>query len=181
MVRFDVSRLRYLSKDDFRVLVAVEMGMKNHEVVPTPLILRIANLPKTNGHLIIATLAKYGLIRHENKHFDGYKLTYQGYDFLAIKSLVKKGLIKGVGQRIGVGKESDVFEVLGQNDEVMILKIHRLGRICFRAVKQKRDYLGKRKNASFMYMSRLAAVREFAYFKALYRHQSRMKLTDIVF
>ena len=34
MVKFDVSLLRYLSKDDFRVLTAIEMGMRNHELVP---------------------------------------------------------------------------------------------------------------------------------------------------
>lgn len=168
MVRFDVTRYRYLSRDDFRVLQAVEMGMKNHEVVPTTMILRLAALKKTNGHLVIATLAKYGLIHHENKQYDGYKLTYMGYDFLAIRTFVHKGLIKAVGQRVGVGKESDVYEVLGTNDEVMIMKVHRLGRVCFSNVRQKRDYLGKRRHASFMYMSRLAAVREFAYLKALY-------------
>eukprot|EP00461_Guttulinopsis_vulgaris_P003620 UN03621 len=144
------------------------MGMKNHEVVPTSLILRIAALKKTNGHLVIATLAKYGLVHHENKQYDGYKLTYMGYDFLAIRAFVQKGLIKAVGQQIGVGKESDVYEVLGTNDEVMIMKIHRLGRVCFRSVRKNRDYLGARRHASFMYMSRLAAVREFAYLKALY-------------
>jgi len=37
-MKLDVSVLRYLSRDDFRVLTAVEMGMKNHEIVPTELI-----------------------------------------------------------------------------------------------------------------------------------------------
>jgi hypothetical protein len=34
-----------------------------------------------------------------------------GYDFLAIKALVARGHITGVGRQIGVGKESDIFEV----------------------------------------------------------------------
>lgn len=33
MVKLDVEVMRYLTKEDFRVLTAVEMGMKNHEVV----------------------------------------------------------------------------------------------------------------------------------------------------
>lgn len=41
----------------------------------------------------------------------------------------------------------------------------RLGRISFRAIKEKRDYLGKRKSASWMYMSRLAAQKEWAFMK----------------
>lgn len=43
--------------------------------------------------------------------------------------------------------------------------MYRLGRISFRAIKTKRDYLGKRKAASWMYMSRLAAQKEFAFLK----------------
>jgi hypothetical protein len=34
-----------------------------------------------------------------------------GYDFLAIRALVARGHISGVGRQIGVGKESDIFEV----------------------------------------------------------------------
>jgi RIO kinase 2 len=32
MVKLDAELLRYMSKEEFRVLTAVEMGMKNHEV-----------------------------------------------------------------------------------------------------------------------------------------------------
>ena len=46
-----------------------------------------------------------------------------------------------------------------------VLKLHRLGRVSFRAIKSKRDYLQKRKSASWMYMSRLAATKEYAFMK----------------
>ena len=36
--------LRFMSSDEFRVLTATEMGMKNHELVPTPLIESISGL-----------------------------------------------------------------------------------------------------------------------------------------
>ena len=168
MVRLDATMLRYLTRDDFRVLTAIEMGMKNHEFVSTKLIARIAGLKTGGTARAISNLHKYKLIRHENRHYDGYRLTYMGYDYLALKAFAAKGLIKGIGRRIGVGKESDIYEVVNMNDEPMVLKVHRLGRICFRAIKNKRDYLVNRKSASFMYYSRLAAVREFAYLKALY-------------
>lgn len=48
--------------------------------------------------------------------------------------------------------------------------LDRLGRISFRAIKSKRDYLGKRKSASWMYMSRLAAQKEWAFMKILHEH-----------
>jgi RIO kinase 2 len=48
------------------------------------------------------------------------------------------------------------------------MKLHRLGRTSFRAVKAKRDYLCHRKAASWIYFSRLAAVREFGFMCALH-------------
>ena len=45
-----------------------------------------------------------------------------------------------------------------------------LGRISFRAIKEKRDYMGKRKSASWMYMSRLAAEKEWAFMSVLHEH-----------
>ena len=35
MVKLDPGVLRYMTSEEFRVLTAVEMGMKNHEIVPT--------------------------------------------------------------------------------------------------------------------------------------------------
>lgn len=89
-----------------------------------------------------------------------------GYDFLALKALCNQGCIVSLGKKMGVGKESDIYAAKGfyepqQNKEEMneeeqsnpcgqiplVLKLHRLGRMSFRAVKDKRDYLQKRKSA----------------------------------
>lgn len=40
---------------------------------------------------------------------DGFRLTYLGYDFLAIKALVNRGVVAAVGRQIGVGKESGIL------------------------------------------------------------------------
>ncbi len=61
----------------------------------------------------VKTLLRHKLVHHENQKYDGYRLTYMGYDFLAIKTLVNRGHIASVGRQIGVGKESDIFEVRG--------------------------------------------------------------------
>jgi len=44
-----------------------------------------------------------------------------------------------------------------------------LGRMSFRAIKSKRDYLRKGQSASWMYMSRLAAIKEYAFMKVRQR------------
>ena len=51
-------------------------------------------------------------MHHENIKYDSYRLTYLGYDYLCLNTFVKRGLISSVGRQIGVGKESDIFEVL---------------------------------------------------------------------
>lgn len=169
-MKLNVDVLRYLSKDDFRVLTAVEMGMRNHEIVPTELIDRIASLKHGGTYKVLKNLLKHKLLHHDSSKYDGFRLTYLGYDFLAIKTMVNRGVFAAVGRQIGVGKESDIFEVATEDGTVLAMKLHRLGRISFRAVKSKRDYLRHRSSYNWLYLSRLAGLKEFAFMKALEEH-----------
>ncbi|CAL4946242.1 unnamed protein product [Urochloa decumbens] len=169
-MKLDVNALRYLTKDDFRVLTAVEMGMRNHEIVPAELVDRIAGLKHGGTYKVLRNLLKNKLVHHDATKYDGYRLTYLGYDFLAIKTLVNRGVFASVGRQIGVGKESDIFEVATEDGTVLAMKLHRLGRTSFRAVKSKRDYLRHRRSFNWLYLSRLAALKEFAFMKALGDH-----------
>lgn len=167
-MKLDVTCMRYLTKDDYRVLTAVEMGMKNHEVVPVPLITSIAKLRHGGSYKILSTLLRYKLVAHTNNEYDGYRLSFLGFDILALRSFVSRGVITSVGNQIGVGKESDIFEAQDEDGNEVVIKIHRLGRTSFRAVRKNRDYLKGKSKAGWLYMSRLAAVKEFAFMKALY-------------
>lgn len=162
--------MRYLGKDEYRMLTAVEMGMRNHELVPVELIVSIAKLRHGGAHKILSTLLRFKLLSHENQSFDGYRLTYQGYDILALKTLLSRNVIASVGAQIGIGKESDIFEAKDEHENELVLKIHRLGRTSFRAVRSKRDYLAGKSKTNWLYMSRLAALKEFAFMQALYAH-----------
>ncbi|KAI0361224.1 RIO1-domain-containing protein [Trametes cingulata] len=170
-MKLDATDLRYVTSDEFRVLTAVEMGSKNHEVVPTVLIVKISGLRNGGVNKLLGSLAKRNLVsRVQNSRYDGYRLTYGGYDFLAMRAMSKRDSVYSVGNQIGVGKESDIYIVADKDGQELVLKLHRLGRISFRAIKSKRDYMGKRKSASWMYMSRLAAEKEYAFMKVLYEH-----------
>jgi RIO kinase 2 len=159
--------MRYLTGDDWRALTAVENGSKNHEVVPTALIEKLSGL-RGQVHKNISALAKVGLIaRLKNAKYDGYRLTYGGLDYLALNTYRKRKDVYSVGNQIGVGKESDIFVVADEKGVQRVLKIHRLGRISFRTVKANRDYLRNRSSGSWMYMSRLAALKEFTFMTAL--------------
>ncbi|CAJ0549303.1 Ff.00g029160.m01.CDS01 [Fusarium sp. VM40] len=169
-MKLDTKAMRYLAAEDWRVLNAVEMGSKNHELVPTTLIEKLSRLRGGVGsvHRSISALAKVGLIaRVKEAKYDGYRLTYGGLDYLALHTHAQKKDVYSVGTRIGVGKESDIMIVADHSGTQRVLKIHRLGRISFRTVKSNRDYLKNRQSGSWMYLSRLAAMKEFAFMKAL--------------
>ena len=59
----------------------------------------------------------------------------------------------------------DIYIVASPEGEQYALKLHRLGRTSFRNLKNKRDYHKHRKNISWLYLSRLSAMKEFAYMK----------------
>ncbi|KAL8940672.1 MAG: hypothetical protein Q9216_002694 [Gyalolechia sp. 2 TL-2023] len=113
-MKLDPTHLRYLTPEDWRVLTAVEIGSKNHEVVPTSLIIQIANLRSGSGvHKSISTLAKANLIaRVQHAKYDGYRLTYGGLDYLALHTHLQRKTLHSTGPCIGTGKESDIHIVL---------------------------------------------------------------------
>ncbi|NXP42053.1 RIOK2 kinase, partial [Leiothrix lutea] len=169
MGKLNVVMLRYLSREHFRVLTAVEMGMKNHEIVPASLIASIASLKHGGCNKILRELAKHKLLAYERtKTVQGYRLTNAGYDYLALKTLSSRQVISSVGNQMGVGKESDIYIVANEQEQQFALKLHRLGRTSFRNLKNKRDYHKHRHKMSWLYLSRIAAMKEFAYMKVLY-------------
>ena len=101
------------------------MGMKNHELVPANLISSIAGLRHGGSHKILRQLVQHKLLYYEHRRGKsvasivykitlslslppvcGYRLTFTGYDYLALKALSSRGIIHSVGNQIGVGKES---------------------------------------------------------------------------
>ncbi|XP_051875604.1 serine/threonine-protein kinase RIO2 isoform X2 [Pristis pectinata] len=145
------------------------MGMKNHEIVPPSLIASISNLKHGGCNKILRELVKHKLLAYERtKTVQGYRLTNTGYDYLALKTLSSRNVLNSVGNQMGVGKESDIYIVANEEEQQLALKLHRLGRTSFRNLKNKRDYHKHRQKMSWLYLSRLAAMKEYAYMKALH-------------
>jgi len=89
-------------------------------------------------------LLKNKLVVHDGKKYDGYKLTYLGYDYLALHVFMKRGTVAKVHCKIGVGKESDIYSCESADGELCVLKLARLGRTSFRTIKNNRDYIKHR-------------------------------------
>eukprot|EP00546_Thalassionema_frauenfeldii_P000280 CAMPEP_0178933112 /NCGR_PEP_ID=MMETSP0786-20121207/23065_1 /TAXON_ID=186022 /ORGANISM="Thalassionema frauenfeldii, Strain CCMP 1798" /LENGTH=577 /DNA_ID=CAMNT_0020610625 /DNA_START=74 /DNA_END=1808 /DNA_ORIENTATION=+ len=173
-----------MNRQDFRVLAAVETGMKSHELVPAQLIASIASLRHGGTGKILSSLLRDKLLSHDRScGYDGYRLTNSGYDILALHNLKSRGFISAIGDRIGTGKESDVYVAANPEGKQLVLKFHRLGRTSFRDVKKKRDYFmvnavskNKKRGAQFkqqpnswLFLSRISALKEFAFMKALHQ------------
>jgi len=173
-MKLDPTVMRTMNANDFRVMEAVEKGMKDHALVPLPLLSSIANLRHGGTHKIVSSLLRDKLLSHECKRrnsVDGYRLTNAGYDILALHNLKKRGFVAALGQRIGTGKESDIYLAVTPSGQQVVLKFHRLGRTSFRNVRKKRDYFGNRAMTqahSWLFLSRLSALKEYAFMKALY-------------
>ena len=66
-MKLDVRNLRLMAKDDFRVLTAIEMGMRNHEYVPFALVSCLCGLPHGKLFKIMSQLGRFKLIAREQK------------------------------------------------------------------------------------------------------------------
>lgn len=144
------------------------MGMRNHEWVPTTLIERIARQKRTIVKSSLETMLKYKLVAHQSKPYDGYKLHFVGYDYLALSVFKKLGVVERVETKVGVGKESDIFLCRNSEGKLVVLKLARLGRTCFRTVKKNREYIKDQRHYNWLYLSKLSAGREFRYMQVLY-------------
>ena len=105
-MKLDPTVMRTMSRQDFRVLAAVESGMKSHSLVPAALITSTANLRHGGTAKILSSLLRDKLLSHDQScGYDGYRLTNCGYDILALHNLKTRGIIAGLGDKIGTGKE----------------------------------------------------------------------------
>jgi RIO kinase 2 len=86
MVKLDPSILRYLNREHMRVLTCVEMGMKNHDLVPTQLINTIAQLKHGGAHKALSVLHKYKLVYHERKQCTNSRFFFQLQILLSVIS-----------------------------------------------------------------------------------------------
>jgi RIO kinase 2 len=62
MGRFTVENMRYMEPDHFRVLIAVEMGMKNHDIIPLQLISKISGIYRGGAFHVLREIAKMNLV-----------------------------------------------------------------------------------------------------------------------
>ncbi len=149
-----------LEKVDFRILTAIEVGMRTAEYVSVDTIVELSKLSPDQVINRIDNLHYKDLIFRWKGQFLGYQLTHHGYDVLAFRALSERDTIVAIGRELGKGKESDVFIAFDEEQKMLAAKIHRVGRPSFQRSKKLRGYLGTRGHINWLYKSRLSAERE---------------------
>ncbi|NVM55976.1 MAG: serine/threonine protein kinase [Candidatus Helarchaeota archaeon] len=163
-----ISHLKKLKADDFRILTAIEKSMQKYKHVPISEIGDRTKFDVEYINYLLDHLHKLELINRWSAKYVGYHINQHGYDCLALNALVQSDVIASFGKSVGIGKEADVYEGLTPDDDVVAIKIHRLGRTSFRQTKRYRDYTANKHHLSWLYASRLAAEKEYEALKVLY-------------
>ncbi|MFB6127711.1 MAG: serine/threonine-protein kinase RIO2 [Halolamina sp.] len=155
-----------LEPEDFYLLSGVEQGMRFSEWVRVDKLPDYADLTPEEVEYRIDRCADRELIQRQTIQYEGYQLTFEGYDALALHTFAERDTVEGLGSPLGVGKESDVFEA--QSYKPMALKFHREGYTEFRAVDREREYTADRDHVSWLYTARKAAEAEYDVLTELY-------------
>jgi len=166
MVQNVASVMTELEPEDFHLLSGVEQGMRFSEYVDRGKLTDFSRLSEENVGYRLDRCEDRELIERKTIQYEGFKLTFEGYDALALRTFVERGTIEGFGAPLGVGKESDVYEV--QSYKPLALKYHREGYTNFREVMKEREYTADRDHVSWLYTARKAAEREYDALETLY-------------
>jgi RIO kinase 2 len=173
-----------LDSRDFRILTGIETGMKYFEWVPIEEINKYTRIPFEKLEYKLKKLVRNKLVVRTTQPYEGFQIYFEAYDALALNAFVKRKSISAIGDEIGVGKESVIYEAilppeLAIGEPVpVVIKFHREGRTSFKQIKRVRDHLGDREHFSWIYAARLAAQREYGIMTTLYPEVSMPKPFD---
>lgn len=158
---------RLLGKNEFLVLRTIEKMILRYEFVPVEVIVKYTKMPENKVSLTVDKLNRLKLVKTQRMGGRRFvKLTYLGLDMIAINSLARRNLVEAIGDKIGVGKESDLYVVLLPGGEEAVAKFLRIGRTSFRKTRIVRDWAEDPRYTWFI-QSKIAAEKEYTALKEL--------------
>jgi RIO kinase 2 len=166
MVENVAGEMADLEPEDFHLLSGVEQGMRFSEWVAREKLPEFSRLTAEDVDYRLDRCERRGLLERKTIQYEGFRLTFEGYDALALHTFAERETIDGVGAPLGVGKESDVYEV--RSYKPLALKFHREGYTEFREVMREREYTADREHVSWLYTARKAAEREYDALETVY-------------
>ena len=176
MVRNVAGEMADLEPGDFYLLSGLEHGMRFSRWVAEGKLPEFSRLDGDEVEYRLDRCEDRGLIERKTIQYTGFRLTFEGYDALALRTFAERDTIEGVGAPLGVGKESDVYEA--RSYKPLALKFHREGYTNFREVQKEREYTADKHHISWFYTARKAAEREYEALRAVYPQVSVPRPVD---
>jgi|Deesub1362B_J571_1020462.scaffolds.fasta_scaffold00004_30 RIO kinase 2 len=172
MVTFRETAKKILKISDmaWKILYLIEKDILRYEKYPLKLLCKKVKANQEKILYYINELLNLGFIEYYKYPYESVRLLTAGVDALALRILANKGLITSIGKQIGVGKESDVYEALDENNKKYSIKVYRLGRTSFKDTTRKRSYYNVyfSKGINWIIRNYKAAAREYRVLKYLY-------------
>jgi RIO kinase 2 len=166
MVENVAGQMAELEAADFYLLSGLEQGMRFSRWVAEGKLPEFSRLDDEEVDYRLDRCERRGLVERKTIQYTGYRLTFEGYDALALRTFAERDTIEGVGAPLGVGKESDVYEA--RSYKPLALKFHREGYTNFREVQKEREYTSDKDHISWFYTARKAAEREHEALRTVY-------------
>jgi RIO kinase 2 len=149
--------IKELEQEDWKVLKALEMSIPKFESVPEHTLEKQTGLSRHQLEFRLGRLNYQGFVMSSQY---GYLMNTAGLDALALNHFANNNGVSGLGRTIGMGKESDVFEVATDSGEKAVIKFYRIGRISFRSTRKMRSYTSTEKQYQWLSININAARKE---------------------
>jgi len=166
MVRNVAAEFPELEPEDFYLLSGLEHGMRFSKWVRRDRLPEFTDLDADEVDYRLDRCLDRELIERKTMQYTGFRLKFEGFDALALRTFTERETFTEFGAPLGVGKESDVYEV--RSYKPLALKYHREGYTNFREVMREREYTADREHVSWLYTARKAAEKEYDVLEALY-------------
>lgn len=150
-----------IPNEGFKVLSIIDSYLNKFEYVPQALLVSKVRLNPGKMEELLERLVSLSLIKRRIGSEVGYRLTYLGLSLLSLKGLVDREIVKAIGDKIGVGKESEIYEALSPVGTRLSVKFHMVGKGSFKKIVKVRIHAQKRNIASWLIESKHNAAREY--------------------
>ncbi len=166
--------MREISEDEIRILKEGEREVENYFYIPLNLISIRLGFSMERTLSLCRSLSRKKLIRLARSPVYGFAITPKGFDVLALKLLADRDVVYALGRKLGVGKESNVFEGKTAGGKIIAVKISRMGKRSFLKVRRYRN-IEEDVGRYWWYTSSVwAAKREWKALNILSRVESRV-------
>ncbi|MBE8539235.1 RIO1 family regulatory kinase/ATPase [Geoglobus acetivorans] len=159
---------RGLDRKDECILNAIFDNMWDFEYVPVHAIARECGISEEKIELALKKLGGMRITENKYTEYLGASFTFKGLSVFSLKRLVNKNAVSMLGNIMGEGKESVVYNAMSERYGEVVVKFHRVGYPSFKKVKEKRDY----GSLHYTVLTVRSAKREYNALKKLYGYAS---------